>query len=188
MVLHDNKWDRKAKQAYNRKHGIETPKPVKQIVPKNHWKSEDGESSDSVPEPVPAPESSESSAFTDHMQAIELPSLPDMPEQSEEEKALIAQRIASLKETEKKSYRSHVTVVDDLAGFERINSNVEHSRMTRDIRRRFGKAKLAELEDDDDFESFMDNPVPVSEKQESKAVGKFEIDPEKQSFIDGLLR
>lgn len=188
MVLHDNKWDRKAKQAYNRKHGIETPKPAKEILPKNHWKTDGEDLNNDVSVPEPTVESTTPSAFTDHLQAIELPSLPDMPEQSEEEKALIAQRIAELKATEQKQYRSHVTVVDNMAEFERINSNVEHSRMTRDMRRRFGKPKHGELEEDDDFESFMENPAPIQKQTAPKTVGKFEIDPEKQSFIDGLLR
>lgn len=199
MVLHDNKWDKKAKQAYNRKHGIVTPKPVKKTLPKDHWKYESDEPENPIPQssadsseendgaqaPVVEPSAPESRPM---MQAMELPSLPDMAEQSAEEKALIAQRIAKLAGTQQKQYRPHVSVVKDAAEFDQISSNVEHTRLTRDMRRRFGKAKPGELEEDEDFEAFMENPVVSKSSRSLNTAGKVVVDEDKQRFIDSLLR
>ena len=187
MVLHNNKWDKKATRAYNRKHNIQAPKEDRPVAPKDSWKRESAD--DSEGDNASARASPVESEPEEEQIPAEQPLYPDLEEQSQEEQDLIRKHVASVAaQGPQRTYRSHVTVSKDSNEFDSICSDIEYSRMTRDLKRRFGNSKPLELEEIDDFDEFMDNPWTETQEPEPVPVATVEVDPKKQAFVDKLLR
>lgn len=194
MVLHNNKWDRKAKRAHLRKLNIEAPveEAQRQKWSAKHAESdsspgssdaEDVETGDASPQKASEPE--ENAQGTQWAVHEELPSL----ENNAEEDELIAQHIAKIKQ-EPKFSKPNIQYSSDQAEFDRINEAIEQGKLSQDIRRRFGGSTAKKLdleEDDDEFWEHTKLSGPSQQWRSGDAKVETQVGSEKEAWLDEIL-
>lgn len=210
MVLHNNKWDRRAKVKYMKKHGVtseDLKKPAKtgqsfesDAHESDRFNSEktllvnDEASSSNGWEPD-TKEADANDMGTSQVEQFDL--LPEYEENAEESE-LIRKHITQF-QLKKEDPKSHIQYVDRSV-FDQAHAGLERSRLNQRVRT-IGKKKHQseiDLDSDSDFEEFMDNLDDVHERQENltaKTLGettadnpKVRISEPQSAFVDSLLR
>lgn len=199
MVLHNSKWDRRAKTKYMKKHGV-TAEELKKKSKKcrisdeennpsdleNTWIEKNKVFSDDVTEEADA-------ASLGPSQVEQFDLLPDYEENSEENE-LIRKHIAQF-QLKKEEPKSHIQRVDRSV-FAQAHAGVERSKLNQRVKN-IGKRKQQfeiDLESDSDFDEFMDNLEDTHEQQTSlpatlatnKSSG-VKMDERHMVFVDNLL-
>lgn len=184
MVLHNSKWDRRAKARYLKKHGL-------QNTPDNQTPTEDVQLNDThTSETSEAPDGSEGESAED---VTILPLYPAIDEQDPEEKKLIYSHFAAQKPRSQPGLKSHMISTNSLS-FDEVSADVDRSKLDREVSRKLGKrSNQVSIEEDDDFEAFMNIPFeqrPEDDGQHGSAAPKpmDDVDKDKQAFLDNLLR
>lgn len=189
MVLHNSKWDRRAKARYLKKHGLQATHENENVA--DALVDTELGSSESPGGPEGAASYNSEAEPTEDVTI--LPLYPDIEEQDPEERKLIASHFSSQLGRSHPDLKPHMISTNSLA-FDEVSADVDRSKLDREVTRKLGKrAKQVELEEDEDFEAFMDSSsghVPSENRANSSAAAKAlnETDTGKQSFIDSLLR
>lgn len=201
MVLHNSKWDKRAKGKYLKKHGL-TAKDVDKSKSQNSTQETDHAGTQEV-SPGDTLEGSQVWSQTDSQDGsfgpqsetqvvatgIDLPEL----EVDEDEEALIKAHIARQREQFLEAQKTIPTASStDNSIFAQAEAGYERSKLNERVRNHIGRqAKHVDVDSDSDFEQFMDElsdsetapelPLPASS-------ASIEVNSKQRDLLDKLLQ
>lgn len=178
MVLHNSKWDKKAKRAYNKKHGIAvlSEKAAKTV--------NDTQFENPITELDTAADT------------IDIPQLSYDWEQDEEERDLIWSKFGKQYGTVSER-KNNIHVVQDVQIFEEIRDNIRDQKLRYKVKENFGRLNVAQdrvVGEETNIDDFMEQISTISpliiqdDKNATKSDAILEVDPKKQQFLDSMIQ
>lgn len=198
MVLHNSKWDKRAKGKYLKKHGLNA----------NDVKKNDSDSTADHSNP-PKVEEDQQAQYENHQhpdklsqesqQEPELATNIDLPEieQDEDEEELIkAHRVRQAQQYQQKVQRELESATLPKSGensiFAQAEAGYERSKLNERVKKHIGRqAKQVDVDSDSDFDQFMDELSDSDGADESapkvNQTQKIEVSDKQSELLDKLL-
>lgn len=198
MVLHNSKWDKRAKGKYLKKHGLNA----------NDVKKNDSDNTADHSKPLKVEEDQqaqyESHQHPDNLsqesqQEPELATNIDLPEieQDEDEEELIkAHRVRQAQQYQEKVQRELESATLPKSGensiFAQAEAGYERSKLNERVKKHIGRqAKQVDVDSDSDFDQFMDELSDSDGADESapkvNQTQKIEVSDKQSELLDKLL-
>lgn len=202
MVLHNSKWDKRAKGRYLKKHGL-SANDVRNSSTGNsdeHPKTAKVEESQLQEQQSEASQSSINAA-QENQQEPELSTNIDLPEieQDDDEDELIrahrvrqGQQYLQQAQQQRESQETNSAERGKDSVFAQAEAGYERSKLNERVKKHIGRqAKQVDVDSDSDFDQFMDELSDLDEAEESapklEGTQKIEISGKQSELLDKLL-
>lgn len=213
-MLHNDKWDRKAKRNYMRKHGIaqgprqptDGEQPQEPELESNLWRYQreqpEDDNDEGEGEAGSGEEQNEAEEAVERVGVEEIDFFPEAEDDDDDDDTNYAElarekiKERGLDDGLEIEQKNKLSYVKDSAEFEEMRQDIDRLNMVRQIKKRFGSAAAktgGTGGDDDDFDSFLAEvdaaDAADAAKTDSRASTRptVAIDDKKQAWLDGLL-